>query len=111
MIDVRLETLISFAEAAKLLPRGSRPSYATWWRWHRRGVRGVRLETVLIGGRRMTSPAALFRFIHSLTVDAAPVAKTGSGPKRGDGSSVRKAEQVLRDLGVLSDDHLSGVSK
>ncbi len=35
--------------------------------WHRRGVLGIKLETVMVGGRRCTSLAALDRFYQQIT--------------------------------------------
>jgi len=49
MIDITTETLLSLLDAAKQLP--GRPHVSTLYRWRIRGVRGVRLETVLVGGR------------------------------------------------------------
>ena len=34
-------------------------------RYFRHGIRGVRLETVLIGGRRFSSQEAIFRFLEA----------------------------------------------
>jgi Protein of unknown function (DUF1580) len=65
-IDLYEETLVSLAEAVCLLP-GRRPHSSTLWRWYRRGVHGVRLETVVVGGRRFTSRAAIERFIQRTT--------------------------------------------
>ncbi len=66
-IDLRRETVVDFNEAARYLPGGVRPNYATWWRWSRRGLRGVRLETLAIGRRRVTSvEAAQERFFRAL---------------------------------------------
>lgn len=61
---VELETLLSFKDAAKLLPRPCHPS--TVWRWHRKGVRGIRLEALRLGGFFYTSREALDRFGHAL---------------------------------------------
>ena len=55
-IDWSGEILVPLTEAVQLLP--SRPHFSTLWRWYRRGVFGVRLETVVIGGRRYTSPSS-----------------------------------------------------
>lgn len=70
MIDSRLETLIPLDEAAKLAP-GFRPgrsvSVDAVRRWARSGMRGVRLETVIAGGRRCTSRDAVQRFFARLT--------------------------------------------
>ena len=66
-IDLSRERPITFNEAGKFLPDAARPSMSTWWRWWRHGVRGIHLETVLIGGRRYTSEAAVRRFAAALT--------------------------------------------
>jgi hypothetical protein len=55
------ETLIPIAEAARLVP--GRPHLATLHRWIARGCRGIRLESILVGGRRFTSREAIARFI------------------------------------------------
>ena len=60
MIDLRTERLITLTEAAKILPR--KPCVATLWRWRNAGVRGRRLESVVVGGRIYTSAEALQRF-------------------------------------------------
>ena len=70
MIDISSETVLPLREAAKLLPRRrqGRPVHAsTLHRWASRGIKGVRLETIRIGGVRCTSPPALQRFFDQLT--------------------------------------------
>jgi hypothetical protein len=67
-IDISCETLLSLPDAAKALP--NRPHTSTLHRWRLRGVRGVKLETCLIGGRRFTSQEALERFTGSTTAAA-----------------------------------------
>ncbi len=62
------EHLMSFSAAAKSLP--GRPNIATLWRWRTHGVRGVKLETILVGGRRYTSQEALERFSERITAAA-----------------------------------------
>ncbi len=59
------EQLLSFADASRVLQ--SRPHVSSIWRWSTRGVRGIRLETVQVGGRRFTSREALERFIARTT--------------------------------------------
>lgn len=63
MIDFSAEDLLSFCDAAKQIP--GRPHKLTIHRWAKEGVRGVRLETVLICGKRYTSKAALNRFFNA----------------------------------------------
>jgi Protein of unknown function (DUF1580) len=70
MIDHRIETVRSLTEAAAGLPRrrgGKRVNVATLYRWSSHGCRGVRLETIQIGGTRCTSLEALQRFFDRLT--------------------------------------------
>lgn len=55
------ETLISLSDACTKFPR--RLARATVERYVRGGVRGVILESVFVGGRRMTSVEAVTRFI------------------------------------------------
>ena len=45
------------------LAHPQRVSSSTVWRWTMRGLRGVRLETYSIGGRRFTTREAFDRFI------------------------------------------------
>jgi len=75
MINLSTEKLLSFAQAAKALPghRGDGPcNPSTLWRWSKTGCRAadgrmVRLETVKLGGRSLTSEEALQRFAERLT--------------------------------------------
>ncbi len=74
-IDVQTETLISFSDARSAFPGiVRRLSLATLHRWRLNGVRGVKLETVLIGGLRYTSREAIGRFIQAQNADDAPAA-------------------------------------
>lgn len=69
MVDFSSEKLLRIpTEAAKALP--NRPNASTLWRWYKRGVRGIRLETILIGASRYTSVQALERFIARTTLAA-----------------------------------------
>jgi len=63
-IDLTNEQLVSLPGAARRLP--GQPHVSTLHRWRLRGVRGVRLETTLIGGKRFTSTEALQRFVDRL---------------------------------------------
>jgi len=89
--------------------RGGNPVHqVTLSLWYRRGVRGVRLETIMIGGRRCTSIEALNRFYqavsqarsphpsHQPPTDAAPSARTG----RDRSKAVRRAMDELAKRGA-----------
>jgi hypothetical protein len=78
-IDVEKEPLIPIGVAARTWPGGS-VSPETTWRWHARGLRGVRLETVVAGARRYTSRAAIRRFIAATTATANARLGTGRLP-------------------------------
>ena len=68
MIDINEESVFSLSQAAKVLPSidGRRPHPSTIWRWCTRGIRGVHLEHVRVGGRVCTSADALNRFVNKL---------------------------------------------
>lgn len=73
MIDVETEDLLTLCRAAAEIPNrasGRGVNTSTVWRWAQRGVRGVRLETVLIGSIRFTSRQAIKRFFAATTAAA-----------------------------------------
>ena len=71
-IDPQTEQVIPMREVPKLtwLPhrrQGRRLAHSTLWRWSQRGIKGVRLETISVGGQRCTSVEALRRFFERLS--------------------------------------------
>ena len=79
-IEISSERLLTPAQAAKLLPtrRRGRPIHlSTIHRWMAIGIRGVRLESLRIGGALHTSTEALQRFSDRLTATDEPVRSTG----------------------------------
>lgn len=96
-IDIDTEDLVRVpTEAAKLIP--GRPNASTVWRWHRRGVRGIRLETCVVGGRRFTSRAAIQRFVERVTA-AADGSAPASTPKS-RAPAIAQAERELNQAGI-----------
>jgi hypothetical protein len=87
-INCLTEATMPLSEAARRRP----VHVSTLWRWVTRGLRGVRLETTMVGGARVTSLSALERFF---------IATNGTGknsiPSATDGSSVA---QTLDTLGI-----------
>lgn len=74
MLDITQEEVLSLTEATKRVPRrrqGKRPNVATMYRWAQRGCKGVRLETIQVGGTKCTSVEALQRFFDRLSANAA----------------------------------------
>lgn len=77
MIDVTTEEILSLNEARNRLPKrrqGKRPDVSTLYRWGYRGCKGVKLETIQIGGTKCTSVEALARFFAKLSEVAGIVA-------------------------------------
>jgi Protein of unknown function (DUF1580) len=85
MIDTTAETILTLAHAADELPRrrrGRKTNISTLYRWSQVGCRGIRLETIQIGGTRCTSREALQRFFERLSQaqGASPAAGGESSP-------------------------------
>ncbi len=97
MIDPSTETLVSLTDAAKRLP--GRPNITTVWRWRNRGVRGVKLETVLSGGRRFTSLEAIRRFQDRVTAAADGTPLPAETPRQRE-RALDRAERRAAELGV-----------
>ena len=69
MINIRNEQLLAVSKVPNWTEKqlGKRIAPSTIWRWFYRGCRGVKLDTILIGGRRYTSVEALDRFFNAAT--------------------------------------------
>lgn len=88
------ETLKSPAEATRHAP--GRPHVSTIWRWMTRGVRGIRLESLVCAGRRYTSLEAIERFIARTTEAATTVDNYSASTAESDSDSRRnRAEEEL----------------
>ncbi|WP_442485133.1 DUF1580 domain-containing protein [Aeoliella sp. SH292] len=72
---------------------------STVWRWAQRGVRGVRLETLCIGGRRFTTNEAWGRFVDLTTRVATGQAAIPCVPDQRD-REIAEAEAFLDAEGV-----------
>ena len=100
MIEMFTEKVISLTQAAKQLPQrrqGKRPHVATLYRWASRGLRGVQLETIQIGGTMCTSLEALQRFFDQLSTPTQPNSRTQVASSRMrilDAASERLREQL-----------------
>ena len=70
MIDVASENLVPLRDVPRCLPlrpNGKRLHISAVYRWTLRGIRGIVLETVRIGGTTYTSREAIQRFSERLT--------------------------------------------
>jgi hypothetical protein len=105
-IDIARERVIALADAPRILPhrRGGKPvAVATLHRWSRKGLGGIRLETIQCAGTRCTSVEALQRFFDRLTVarqggPTHPATPTGSVRDR-----VERLQRRLRQAEALLD--------
>lgn len=97
-IDILAETLVTIPQASAILPAdesGHRPHIATIYRWMQRGIRGVKLETCLVGGKRFTSHEALQRFSEAVTRAAqgkAPLPRQSTRRKQHDAAVDRELQ-------------------
>jgi hypothetical protein len=104
-IDPFTETTFPLTDVPKHLPPrsgGKRVHVATPFRWASRGVRGIRLEVVRLGGRTYTSEEALLRFFQRIsTTTAAKSIETAAvaTPLRNEGIKER-----LKNAGFLKKD-------
>jgi hypothetical protein len=92
MTDTWSKNYYSLREAAAILP--GRPHVSTLARWRLRGIKGVRLITKKIGGRRVVESAELERFIEAVTAAADSV----STPIRTSRERQRAIEASEREL-------------
>jgi hypothetical protein len=67
-VNLTTEQSFPLARAADLLEPvlGRRPHYSTLYTWTTKGLRGVRLESVRVGGSIVTSRESLDRFFARL---------------------------------------------
>lgn len=73
-IDMQAEELLTLRDATAYLKRHLQVfiSLPCLRMWVRRGTRGVRLESTLVGGRRYTSKEALSRFLKRVNREPQP---------------------------------------
>ncbi len=93
MIDFQTEELQSFETA--LIPGD--PHLGTRYRWTLKGVRGAKLESILIGNRRFTSTEAIGRFITALN---SPKSSTPPATKTRRAKQNSAARAALAEAGI-----------
>ena len=93
MIDPFKETMLPLAKAARKVP-GREVSTQTVYRWHSVGIDGIKLETIVIGGRMQTSQEALTTFFAAVT-QAKQSAQQAESDGRSDTTSRKLAEAGL----------------
>lgn len=104
MIDVTQEKLISIRQVPRLLPcrpTGKRVHISAVYRWIQRGIRGVQLEAIRVGGTTYTSHEALQRFAAQLRRPGIPQSVEGrQTPRARERASAKAAKLVEKELGI-----------
>jgi hypothetical protein len=113
MISIKTETILSFGDAARQLPKtriGRSLHPNTIWRWAYRGLKGpnstvVKLETTKLGGRNYTSVEALQRFFEQLNGKEVCIPTDAAEDSRkrhtkAEKERARAASEMLRGLGL-----------
>ncbi|MFM9963356.1 MAG: DUF1580 domain-containing protein [Planctomycetaceae bacterium] len=95
MIDPQTEDLIAFQQAGKRIP--GNPALCTLHRWRLSGVRGTKLETLLVCGIRYTSVEAISRFIREQNRDQQPAPAITSKQRR---VQAETANKLLEAAGI-----------
>ena len=101
MIDISNEHLIPIREVSHRLPtrpNGKPVHISAVYRWIQRGVQGVRLEYIKIGGTTYTSKEALQRFADRRSLenhDAAAVLTTTATRQKQIERAEREVEAIL----------------
>lgn len=96
-IDITTESLLTLSQASKRVP--GNPHVSSLHRWRLQGVHGVKLETVKIGGRRLTSAEALERFAARTTAAADGL----SLPMRTSKQRARAVARANNEIGIDRD--------
>jgi hypothetical protein len=100
LIDLNNEKLMRLVDVPKALPRrrtGKRLHISAVYRWAQRGIRGVKLETIKIGGTTYTSREALQRFAEASSSNTQAGTREQQTPKQ----RVREQDKASRRVDDL----------
>jgi hypothetical protein len=103
MIDLQNEQLITLPQAANLVPparNGKKTHVSTVLRWILKGIDGVKLEGIRIGGRWLTSTPALQRFGERVTPDLNGERSKGPRSPSQRERAIARAERRLERIGI-----------
>lgn len=95
------EDILSLSQAAALLPRrrgSKKTNTCTLYRWTKRGLKGVVLESIQVGGTRCTSREALERFFGQLNMRSTTFHVKQAVVQRP--KSQERTQQRLDELGI-----------
>jgi hypothetical protein len=89
--------LLTLCEAVEAVT-GRRPHLSTIIRWSTRGIQGVRLGTTILGGRRLTSVAAVEQFLRETNEARQGDTEPFATPRQQEQAAERSAEQLRKRL-------------
>jgi len=98
-IDLQTETILALRDVAS--KTCFKVHISSLHRWRLRGIRGIRLETALVGGARVTSVEALQRFSEALSRQN-QACTSRADQNRSVNRRVRSSEAVLDRAGIKS---------
>ena len=101
-IDPSVEEIFTQSQALDYCESliGKRPAPSSWHRWRIKGVSGVRLETILISGRVLTSREALVRFFRESAVAKNQRLSKSTSEGIRKAKLMREAEAEAAELGI-----------
>jgi hypothetical protein len=97
MLDLSSETAIAVNKSPAQIP--GRPHVSTVWRWVLTGVRGIKLETFVVGCQRFTTKQAIERFIAATTARANGEPLPTRTPRQRE-RAIDAAERELSKAGI-----------
>lgn len=97
MLDLSHETAIPVNRSPAHFP--VRPHLSSVWRWSLNGVRGIKLETFVVGCQRFTTKEAIARFISATTARANGEPTPVRTPRQRQ-RAIEAAETELTDAGA-----------
>lgn len=95
--------LVDWRDVPDLLPRrsGKKVNVSTVWRWMTRGLRGQRLPSIVIAGRRYTSRSALQDWLEATSHDGRRGSNVREGQRRNKWQErIQDAERQLDEMGI-----------
>jgi Protein of unknown function (DUF1580) len=98
MIDFTTEQAFPLVQAIEKVT-GRRVHLSTAHRWRLKGIHSVKLDTALVGGRRMTSPEAVVRFLEA-TTNAADGDQPRPHTNRQRETEIKRAKDFLDEAGI-----------
>ena len=104
MIDISSEHLVPISDVPRQLPTrrsGKRVHISAVYRWIQRGVRGVQLEFLKIGGTTYTSIEAVQRFADQLSQARSPASPVPPSSVTSPAQRRRQIEQATRRVATL----------